>query len=335
MQASAAKRCSRPVKAAPRLEALTSRPNLHRAFERVRANGGCRGADGMTVGAFSGDLERQLDSLEDSLRSMRYQPLPLLEIRVPKRSGGERRLAIPTVRDRVAQAAFYEVTRDVFEAEMEDVSFAFRLGLGVRDAVRRLAELRDQGYRFVVDADIDDYFDSIPHERLFARVHKLPLPDSLFALLARWVRCETYDGKALRRIERGVPQGSAVSPMLANLFLDELDEAFARAGKRIVRYADDFVVLCRTETEAEAALELTDQLLERLELDLDEGKTSVTSFDQGFKFLGAVFVRDEIFLPFAAARDDHQHRKLPEPLTLLRYLELSRATLALPAAWRD
>ncbi len=313
---------------------LVERSNLHRAFERVRANGGCRGADGVTVEAFADDLERQFDSLEDSLRSMRYQPFPLLEIQVPKRSGGFRRLAIPSVRDRVAQAAFYETTRPVFEAEMEDVSFAFRPGLGVRDAVRRLAELRDQGFRFVVDADIDDYFDSIPHERLFARVHKLPLPDCFFALLARWVRCEAYDGGSLRRIERGVPQGSAVSPMLANLFLDELDEAFARAGKRIVRYADDFVVLCRTETEAEAALELTDQLLERLELDLDQGKTSVTSFDQGFKFLGAIFVRDEIYLPFTAEREKREHRKLPAPLTLLRYLELKRATLAIPAAWR-
>jgi group II intron reverse transcriptase/maturase len=301
----------------------------------VRENAGCRGADGVTIGAFADDLERHLDSLEDSLRSGRYQPFPLLEILVPKRSGGERRLAIPSVRDRVAQAAFYEVARDVFEAEMEDVSFAFRPGLGVRDAVRRLTELRDQGFRFVVDADIDDYFDSIPHERLFERVHKLPLPDAFFALLARWVRCETYDGQALRRIERGVPQGSAVSPMLANLFLDSLDESFLRARKQIVRYADDFVVLCRTESEAEAALELTDELLEKLELDLERGKTSVTSFDQGFKFLGAVFVGDEVYLPFDGKSEERPKRHLPAPLTLLRYLELSRGTVPIPVAWKE
>jgi RNA-directed DNA polymerase len=322
------------------LDRLVSRSNLHAAFERVRANGGCRGSDGVTVTAFAEDLERELDSLEVSLRSGTYQPYPLLEIHIPKRPRpdgsppGERRLAIPAVRDRVAQAAFYEVTREVFEAEMEEVSFAFRPGLGVRPAVARLQELRDQGFRFVVDADIDDFFDSIPHERLFARVHKLPLPDVFFALLARWVRCEVYDGRSLRWVERGVPQGSAVSPMLANLFLDQLDEAFLRAGKQVVRYADDFVVLCRTESEAEAALELSDQLLERLELDLERGKTVITSFDRGFKFLGAIFAGDEVYLPFPTDREERQTRALPPPLTLLRYLELSRATLRLPAAWR-
>lgn len=316
------------------LDRLVERSNLRAAFARVQGNGGCRGADGVTVGAFAERLEAELDSLEDSLRSLRYQPFPLLEVAIPKRSGGERLLSIPAVRDRVAQAAFYEVTRDVFEAEMEEVSFAFRPGLGVRDAVRRMTELRDQGFRFVLDADIDDFFDSIPHERLFERVHKLPLPDSFFALLARWVCCESYDGRRIRRLERGVPQGSAVSPMLANLFLDALDEAFLRAGKKVVRYADDFVVMCRTESEAEAALELTDDLLERLELDLERGKTVVTSFDRGFKFLGAVFAGDEVYLPFPHAAEPRERRALPPPLTLLRYLELSRVEVRIPGAWK-
>jgi group II intron reverse transcriptase/maturase len=288
----------------------------------------------VTVGAFGAALERELDALEASLRSGLYQPMPLLEVRVPKRSGGERRLAIPSVRDRVAQAAFYEVTRAVFEAEMEDVSFAFRPGLGVRQAVRRLAELRDAGFRFVVDADVDDFFDSIPHERLFARVHELALPPLFFALLGRWVRCEVYDGNTLRWLERGVPQGSAVSPMLANLFLDQLDEALLAAGRQLVRYADDFVVVCRTESDALAAIELTDQILERLELDLERGKTVVTSFDRGFKFLGAVFVGDAIYLPFDRPAEERTSRSLPPPLTLGRYLELSRATLRLPPSWR-
>ncbi len=316
------------------LAELADRSTLGRAWERVRDNQGCRGADGVTLGQFAGDLEGELDALQASLLSRRYYPLPLLEIAVPKKSGGSRRLAIPAVRDRVAQAAVYLLTREVFEREMEEVSFAFREGLGVRKAIARIAELRDQGFRFVVDADVAAFFDTIPHERLFARLHKLPLPAACFRLFALWVRAEIYDGESLRTLERGIPQGAVVSPMLANLFLDALDEAFAREKRQIVRFADDFLVLCRTPSEAAASLELTDELLEKLELDLNREKTVVTSFDQGFRFLGAVFLRDEVLLPFPAPRKEQEPPRLPPPLTLRRYLELHHAQLRVPAAWR-
>jgi Reverse transcriptase (RNA-dependent DNA polymerase) len=122
--------------------------------------------------------------------------------------------------------------------------------------------------------------------------------------------------------------------MLANLFLDPLDEAFAREGKKIVRYADDFIVLCRTASEAEESLELTDELLEKLELDLNREKTVVTSFDQGFKFLGALFVRDEVYLPLPAKKEPQEPPHLPPPLTLRRYLELKNKAFTVPATWR-
>lgn len=318
------------------LDFLRSRPHLHDAWQRVRENAGCRGADGITVGAFAVDEETELDALEVGLRERTYAPVPLLELRVPKKSGGTRGLAIPSVRDRVAQAAVFLATREIFERELEEVSFAFRAGLGVRDALAKIVELRDQGFRFVVDADVAAFFDTIPHERLFKRLHRLPLPPYLFTLFALWVRCEIYDGKSLRFLERGIPQGSVVSPMLANLFLDPLDEAFAREGKKIVRYADDFIVLCRTASEAEASLELTDELLEKLELDLNREKTVVTSFDQGFKFLGATFVRDEVYLPFEVKKKEREREPpyLPPPLTLRRYLELKNKAFTLPAAWK-
>jgi group II intron reverse transcriptase/maturase len=316
------------------LDLLRSRTHLHAAFERVRENAGCRGADGVTVGDFADNLEAELDALEASLAERRYFPVPLLEIPVAKPAGGLRRLAVPSVRDRVAQAAMLLLTREIFEQEMEEVSFAFRAGLGVRQAVARIAELRDQGFRFVVDADVAAFFDTIPHERLFKRLHRLPLPPYFFALFAHWVRAEIYDGKTLRRLDQGIPQGAVISPLLANLFLDPLDEAFARAGRQIVRYADDFLVLCRTESEAEASLELTDELLERLELDLNREKTVVTSFDQGFKFLGVLFVRDEVFLPFEGRKKERESPVLPPPLTLRCYLELRNAAFTVPAEWR-
>ena len=163
----------------PVFERLLARATLREAFARVRANGGCRGADGQTIGAFAARLETELDSLEASLWSGTYRALPLLRFAVPKAAGGERFLAVPTVRDRVAQSAAYLVSRDQFEAEFEDTSHGFRPGRSVRTAVEQIRALRDRGFRWVVDADIDDYFASVPHERLFERLARLGLPPPL------------------------------------------------------------------------------------------------------------------------------------------------------------
>ncbi|MGH9360721.1 MAG: reverse transcriptase domain-containing protein, partial [Thermoanaerobaculia bacterium] len=145
------------------LDQLLSRRTLHEAFGRVRENGGCPGADGVTLDRFAADLEAELDSLEDRLRRRCYRPFPLLRIELPKPTGGIRHLAVPTIRDRVLQTAVFLLTRPIFEAEFEECSHAFRQGRSVRSAVRTIHELREQGYRYVVDADIDIFFDTIPH----------------------------------------------------------------------------------------------------------------------------------------------------------------------------
>jgi RNA-directed DNA polymerase len=307
------------------LAEILERGNLRRAFERVQENYGCRGADGMTVGQFAADLERELDRLQDRLLRRCYQPFPLLQFAIPKRSGGERLLRVPTVRDRVVQTAVDLVVRPVFEAEFEDCSFAFRRGRSVRDAVRKVFELREQGYRWLVDADIDDCFGSIPCSRLLDRLRRLALDEYVLELFERWIRAEVYDGRHLFTPDRGIPQGSVVSPLLANLFLDELDESFALFEQVIVRYADDFLVLCRDRERAEGALEVTDALLDGLGLALDREKTSIASFDQGFKFLGALFVGDDVYLPFAHRPAETQPPALPPPLDLWTYLELKHA----------
>jgi group II intron reverse transcriptase/maturase len=305
------------------LDAILERWNLRRAFERVRENGGCRGADGMTLGQFAGDLERELDRLQDRLLRRVY-PYPLLQFTVSKRSGGTRFLCVPTVRDRVAQTAVDLIVRPVFEAEFEDSSYAFRQGRSVRDAVKKVCELRDQGYRWLVDGDIQSCFDSIPHDRLLERLSRMPLDTDVLDLFALWIRTEVYDGHVLKVPERGIPQGSVVSPLLANLFLDELDESLALFDQAIVRYSDDFLVLCRDEARAEGALEVTDSLLESLGLELNREKTSITHFDQGFKFLGALFVGDDVYLPLAKKKAPGQPPSLPPPLDLWGYLELRR-----------
>jgi retron-type reverse transcriptase len=156
------------------LDRITSREALYSAFERVRDRAGCRGDDGVTVFDFAADLEGQLDRLQRSLHRRRYHPLPLLRAAVPKREGGVRHLAVPAVRDRVLQTSVYLATQDLFEAEFEAVSHAFRPGRSVRSAVHHIAELRDQGFRYVVDADIEGFFDNIPRDRLLARLRPCP-----------------------------------------------------------------------------------------------------------------------------------------------------------------
>jgi group II intron reverse transcriptase/maturase len=307
------------------LDRLIDRKTLYAASERVRDNGGCRGADGMTVDHFDEYLEEEIDRLQDRLLRRVYHPFPLLRIAIPKPASGMRHLSIPTVRDRIVQTAVDLVTREIFEREFEDCSHAYRCGRSVRSAVHRVRELRDQGYRWVVDADIDAFFDNIPHERLLAHLRRLALDPYVITLFERWVRAEVYDGKRVRLLTQGIPQGSVVSPQLANLFLDELDESLALFGQALVRYADDFLVLCKSPEDAEQALELTDYLLAEIELRLNREKTRTTSFDQGFKFLGAIFLKDDVYLPIERPKPERVPPVLPPALDLQTYLELRAA----------
>ncbi len=296
---------------------------LNLAFLRVHENHGCRGSDGVTVAQFANDKEALLQQLSDDLISQSYHPFPLMRFAIPKRSGkGERFLSVPTVRDRVAQAAAFLVTRDLFEAEFEEISHAYREGRGVKTAVEEISKWRDEGYRFAVDADIDDYFDTVPHDLLVQKLEKILPEPEVIRLFLKWIKAEIYDGTRIWTLEKGIPQGSVVSPMMANLFLDELDETLMSFGKKLVRYADDFLILSKTEAEAEENIELTDMLLEDMQLDLNPLKTKVVSFDRGFKFLGAIFMSDGVYLPLKKKREKSQPPKLPPPLTLKRYLEL-------------
>ncbi|MDW7679422.1 MAG: reverse transcriptase domain-containing protein [bacterium] len=297
--------------------------NLNSAWQRVSENRGCCGSDGITIERFGLSLEQNLNSMSNSIRSGRYHPYPLLRFSIPKRkSKGFRFLSVPTVRDRVAQAAAFLATKEIFEAEFEDVSHAYRKGRGVITAVAEIKKWRDKGYRYVVDADIEAYFDNVPHDLLLHKLGNL-LPDPpVLRLFEKWIKVEVYDGVRIWTLDKGIPQGSVVSPVLANLFLDELDETLMSLNKKLVRYADDFVILSKTEAEAQENIELTDMILEDMKLDLNPVKTKIESFDKGFKFLGAIFLYNDVYLPFPEKRPKKQPLKLPPPLSLMRYLEL-------------
>lgn len=291
---------------------------LSTAFLQVKENHGCAGVDGVTVEGFDAELGVNIARLAYELRTGSYSPLPLLKILVDKGNGEARALCVPTVRDRVAQTAvFYEI-EPVLEKEFEDCSFAFRKGRSVRLAVSRIRQYYDEGYRWVVDADIDAFFDSVNHDILLEKVKRYIRDEGLVRLITAWVKAEVWDGDSLKVMEKGIPQGSVISPILANLFLDELDEEMLKMGTKYVRYADDFLILAKSPEKAREALEITVEILRRLDLCLDEAE--VVSFDQGFTYLGVTFMRSLVMVPFETTMKERKVLYKPPPLNMDAYL---------------
>jgi len=287
------------------------------SFQHVKENHGAVGVDRVTIERFEDNLERNLADLVRGLQDKTYQPLPLLKILVDKGNGEARALCIPTVRDRVLQTAVLQVIEPTLEKEFEDCSFAYRKGRSVRQAVHRIKECYEAGFRWIVNADIDAFFDNIDHELLMEKVRRY-VPDAYIQELIRmWVKAEVWDGKTISIMEKGIPQGSPVSPILANLFLDELDDILLKDNQKIVRFADDFIVLCKSPEKVVKALELTEAVLERLRLKLDE--SDIVSFDQGFQFLGVTFCRSLIMVPFDKPKKERKILYYPPPLDVAAY----------------
>jgi RNA-directed DNA polymerase len=265
---------------------------LSAAWARVRANKGAAGVDGQSIERFEAKAELYLGELSTALREGSYRPQPVRRVEIPKGDGRMRPLGIPTVKDRIAQTAVKFVLEPIFEATFCPASYGFRPGRGCRDALREVARLIEDGHTVVVDADLASYFDSIPHGRLMQRVEERISDGRILALVRSFLGQDI-----LRELERwtpttGTPQGAVISPLLANLYLHPLDERMAARGYRMARYADDFVVLCKSREEATAAsAEITAFAVEN-GLALNPDKTHVgdcRNVGEGFEFLGYRF----------------------------------------------
>ena len=237
--------------------------NLLNAWEKVEDNDGCAGIDSITVDKFEIDLFENLTCIQNELENQAYKPDPLLRFYVDKEDGEKRPLSVPTVRDRVAQSAVLIVLEPLFEQEFEDVSFGYRPNKSRHNAIFQIGRWRDEGFTWVVDADIDSYFDEVDHDILINRLREIVSDEYLIKLITLWITSPIYDKNGVIIPPKGLPQGSVISPLLANLYLDRFDEAME--NYKLVRYADDFLVLCKTKAKAEEALEFVKNTLSDLD----------------------------------------------------------------------
>jgi RNA-directed DNA polymerase len=272
------------------IDKVYSRANMSAGFSQVQANGGAAGVDHVAIDDFAAHLETNLEKLTVALRQGTYKPQAVRRVYIPKPDGSQRPLGIPTVRDRVVQTAIRNVLEPIFEQDFAEHSYGFRPGRGCKDALRRVNELLKSGHYYVVDADLKSYFDSIPHESLMQRIQSKIADGRVLHLLEQFLTQGILDGLEEWTPEEGTPQGAVISPLLANIYLDPLDHLLAGEGLAMVRYADDFVILCRTPEEAQRALALVQQWTAVAGLTLHPTKTRLLDIRQeGFDFLGYHF----------------------------------------------
>ena len=274
------------------MDKVGSDRNLASAWAKVARNDGAAGVDHVTVAMFEKHLETNLKDLSQQLQRGTYRPQAVRRTFIPKADGKERPLGIPTVRDRVVQGAVRQLLEPIFENEFCPHSYGFRPGKGCKDALRRVDELLKSGYTHVVDADLKGYFDTIPHGQLLERVREKVADGRVLKLIESFLTAGVMDGLSQWKPTAGAPQGAVISPLLSNIYLNPLDHLMNRQDWEMVRYADDFVILCRSEGEAKLALEAVQQWTAQAGLTLHETKTHVVNAaEEGFEFLGYRFER--------------------------------------------
>jgi group II intron reverse transcriptase/maturase len=270
------------------IDKVYKRKNLQLAWEQVKANGGSGGIDGHTLEEFEAHSEQYLDRLHRELKEDAYRPEPVRQVAIPKagKPGEFRTLGIPTIYDRVCQQALLNRLESIFELVFDDANFGYRRGRSTKDALRKIWGEIQAGDEWIVDADLKDFFGSVDHEKLLTLVAQQVADGRVLRLISAMLKAGSYGKGRLFPTERGTPQGGVVSPMLSNILLTPFDREMRRKGYRLTRYADDWVVACRSAAEARAALEAATRILNELGVTLNPQKTRIVHVRHGFEFLG-------------------------------------------------
>jgi RNA-directed DNA polymerase len=278
-----------------KIHSLTGRIDqrlMEKAYKAVKRNRGAAGIDKMSIDMFAERSQRCLDVLMRDLKNRSYQPKPLKRVYIPKGKGKTRPLGIPTVTCRIAQEVARQLISPIFERLFHENSFGFRPGRSCHQAIHKVKEYLKQGYRYVVDADIKGFFDNIPHELIMAELANEIADGNILGLIEKFLKSGVMEEGQYRPTTKGTPQGGVISPLLANIVLNQLDHKLDQAGYKFVRYADDFVILCKTEQQAKTALTFAKEIIEgQMKLELSEEKTKIVHTKDGFDFLGFRFSR--------------------------------------------
>lgn len=274
------------------IDKVSSLRSLRSSFQEVKRNRGGAGVDRVTIQQFEAHLDSNLQRLAETLEDGSYRPQAIRRVWIPKPGSRDKRpLGIPTVRDRVVQGSLRHVLEPIFERDFAAQSYGFRPQRGAKGALRRVTQLLEQGYLYVVDADLQSYYDTIPRQPLLERVESKVSDGKVLDLLQRFLEQEVMESATHWTPERGTPQGAVISPLLSNIYLDPFDHHMAHLGYEMVRYADDFVILCRSAPEAQAALAEVTRWVTAAGLSLNPDKTRIVdaSLPGGFDFLGYHF----------------------------------------------
>src|SRR6266478_3308129 len=275
------------------IDKVYKRKNLEKAWEKVKENRGSGGVDGQTLEDFEAQLNQQLERLQRELKEDSYQPLPVRQHPIPKRDkpGEYRMLGIPAIYDRVGQQALLNRLEPIFEPLFDDASFGYRRGRSTKDAMRKVWKEIDGGWEWIVDGDLKDFFGSVDHEKLLTLVAQRVADSRVLRLIKAMLKAGSYGQGKLFPSERGTPQGGVASPLLSNILLTPFDQEMRRKGYQLTRFADDWVITCKSVAEARAALAAATRILERLGVRLNLQKTRIVHIQQGFDFLGYRMVR--------------------------------------------
>ena len=278
------------------LEKVLDRDNLNRAFKKVKANKGAPGIDGMTVEDAPEWLREHKRELLESIRNGKYKPSPVRRKEIPKPDGGVRKLGIPTVIDRIIQQAIAQVLIPIYEPKFSDGSYGYRPNRSAQDAIRKVREYAEEGYRYAVCLDLSKYFDTLNHELLMNMLRETIHDKRLIDLIKKYLKSGVMENGVVMKTEEGSPQGGNLSPLLANIYLDRFDKEFEGRGVKVIRYADDIVLLAKSQRAAERLLETSSRYLEKkLKLKVNTEKSRAVSVYsiRNFKFLGFALGRNK------------------------------------------